>query len=99
MICGINASASSQSENDQINSHVVSPACIKIVTTKATGKSTLKCGNASPRESYVEQKGFLKRIRYMISAVAEMKNIFIVVLYTLTKYINKSRYLTQNTIR
>ncbi len=35
----------------------------------------------------------------MMKAVEEMKNIFINVLYRLMKYMKRSRYLTQNTIK
>lgn len=80
MIWGIKASASSQSENDQTNSQAVSPACIIMASTSAAGSNTFKCGNESPSESYVEQKGFLKRIRYIMNAVELMKKTFIVVL-------------------
>ena len=38
-------------------------------------------------------------IRYIMKAVDEIKKSFIKVLYTLTKYMNRSRYLTQKTIR
>ena len=45
------------------------------------------------------QNGFLYLIRYIIKAVELIKNIFMNVLYSDTKYINRSRYLTQNTIK
>lgn len=35
----------------------------------------------------------------MMKAVEEMKNIFMNVLYRLMKYMKRSRYLTQNTIK
>ena len=45
------------------------------------------------------QYGFLYLIIYMIKAVAEIKKSFMSVLYIEMKYMNKSMYLTQKTIK
>jgi hypothetical protein len=45
------------------------------------------------------QKGFLNFMRYIMSAVDEMKKIFMSVLYIEMKYMKRSRYLMQKTIK
>ena len=95
-----------------IDDHSQSEGCWKqdlnvgeVITKLVIGlwiKIKTRFGNTNKLNDYVRltvQQGFLYLIRYIMNAVDEMKNIFIDVLQTEMKYMKRSRYLTQNTIK